>query len=228
MYHHYNTTDPANPYLQGPYPSQDSTREPKKDAYAGCCGSLIGIAITAIIFVLCCLFSSCATTKESSYVERHKVEDLVDRVDSLIRTKSVVQQDSSWRELILRQFQSIREKSDTSHTVVVDTAGRVIKETLVINNVREVNSESDRQEILGLTHRIEEMDSTMSLMRQQIQHSDSLLQSRQETVVRTVKNPLSLWQQARIWLGNLTLVALAVLAAIWAIRRRFIKGRILR
>ena len=164
---------------------------------------------------------SCASTRtsESSSFEHH-VSEMLDRVDSLVRTKTVVQQDSAWRETILKQFQSIREKSDTSHTFVVDTAGRVIKETLVINNVRETTSETDRQEIQMLSHRLETMDSTMNLMREQLERSDSLLRAKETVIEKKVPADLSWWQQARIWLGNLVLVALLVAAAIWAIKKK--------
>ena len=148
------------------------------------------------------------------------MESMMDRMDSLLRVRTVVEQDSTWRETILRQFQSIRERSDTSHTVVVDTAGKVIKETLIINNVRETTSESDRQEREMLMHRLDVQDSTINLMRQQISHTDSLLQQRQETTVKEVEKPLTWWQQARLHLANVILIALAVLAAVWMIRKK--------
>lgn len=169
------------------------------------------ILVTAVVAVL----SSCGVTRDTSYVEDHRIATMIDRMDSVIGSRQSVQQDSTWRELVLRQFQSIREKSDTSHHVVVDSTGRVIKETLVINNVREVTSETDRQELQVMSHRIEVMDSTISVMSRQLERSDSLLRSQKKTEVRTVTTPLSLWDRIRIWTGSIALLVLALGGAVW-------------
>lgn len=178
-----------------------------------------GLLILAALIV-CFLYSGCSTSKEESLVERHRIETLMDRMDSVISSTSVIRQDSSWRETVLRQFQSIREHSDTSHTLVVDTAGRVIKETVVINNVRETDSQTDRFEREVLMHRLEVIDSTMNVMRQQISHSDSLLRQESKVLVREVEKPLSLWMQAQLWLGRLLLLLLLVCLVLWLLRRR--------
>lgn len=179
------------------------------------------IAVIIALLALTSIFSSCTVTRETtSTVDSHKVETMIDRMDSLMRLKTVKESDSLWRETILRQFQSIREKSDTSRTQVVDSAGRVIREKVIINNVRETTSETDRREFQKLTHRLESMDSTMRVMQQQLSRSDSLLQQRDTVREREVPARLSWWQQARLWLGNVCLVALAVLAAVWLLRKR--------
>lgn len=179
------------------------------------------IAVMIALLALTSLFSSCTVTRETtSTVDSHKVETMIDRMDSLMRLKTVKESDSLWHETILRQFQSIREKSDTSRTQVVDSAGRVIREKVIINNVRETTSETDRREFQKLTHRLESMDSTMRVMQQQLSRSDSLLQQRETVREKEVPAKLNWWQQARLWLANLTLVALAVLAAVWLLRKR--------
>ena len=173
-----------------------------------------------VVLLLFVLLSSCARHVESSSVENHSVSTLIDRIDSLSKVRTVTQQDSAWRESVMRQFQSIREKSDTSRSVVLNAAGDTIRERIIINNVRESVSESERLEIQKLSSRIEMMDSTMSLMREQLSHSDSLLQARDTVVEKPVPADLSWWQQARLWLANLVLIALAVLAGVWIIRKR--------
>lgn len=211
------------PYDYNPYDPYriESSGDPDRDLRDGVIRGIVFIAMMIAVFTIAGLFTGCVTQRESySQTERHRMETLIDRLDSLSHQRTVTQQDSVWRETILRQFQSIREKSDTSHYVVQDTAGNVIREKVVINNVREVTSESDRQEIRSMTHRLEVMDSTMQVMRQQIAHSDSLLQTEKKEVVRQVETPLTWWQQARLWLSNLVLVALALCAAVWALRRR--------
>jgi hypothetical protein len=144
----------------------------------------------------------------------------MDRMDSVINTRQVIRQDSSWRELVMSQFQSIREKSDTSHTFVVDSTGKVIKETTIIRIEKETNSETDRQEREVMMSRLEIMDSTLNVMRQQIQHSDSLLQEKQKTIEKQVAKPLSWWQQMQMWLGRVVLVAIAAMAGIWIVRKK--------
>lgn len=183
---------------------------------------VVAICIVTIIgcVVICLLFSSCSAPRETSYIEQHRVERMMERMDSFIRTKTVIQQDSAWRETIMKQFQSIREKSDTSHTLVLDTAGNVLKEKIIINNIRETTSETDRKEMEVMKSRLDVMDQTLDIMRQNLSIADSLLQSKNETVIKEVEKDLSWWQQARIWLGNLVLVALAIAAAIWAVKKR--------
>lgn len=177
--------------------------------------------VTLALFALCSMCTSCTTQKiVNSDVETHSILDYLHRIDSLVHVKTVTRQDSAWHQEILRQFQSIREKSDTSHVIVTDTAGNVIREKLIINNVREVTSESDRQEREVLMHRLEAMDSTMNTMRQQIAHSDSLLQSRQQTVEKKVPAELNWFQTMLLWIGGLVMVALAVLAVVWLYRKR--------
>ena len=179
------------------------------------------IAIAIVVAgILAFSFVSCSTPRESSYIEQHKVERMMDRMDSVINKKVVIQQDSVWRETIMRQFESIREKSDTSHTLVLDTAGNVIKETMIINNIRETTSETDRREMEVMKSRLDVMDQTLDIMRQNLYIADSLLQSKEDTVIKEVEKDLSWWQQARIWLGNLILVALAIAAAVWLVKKR--------
>lgn len=170
--------------------------------------------------LICSFFSSCSAPRETSYIEQHRVERMMDRMDSVINTKTVIQQDSTWRETIMKQFQSIREKSDTSHTLVLDTAGNVIREKIIINNIREATSEKEHKEREGMIHRMEVMDSTMNIMRQQLSTTDSLLRSREDTKIKEVEKDLSWWQNMRLWLGNLVLIALAVAAAVWIVKKR--------
>ena len=178
------------------------------------------IAVVVVLSVLF-LFTGCTVTRQtSSAVESHRVETMIDTLDSLMRLQTVVQQDSAWRESVMRQFQSIREKSDTSRSVVLNAAGDTVRERIIINNVRETSSETDRLEREVLMQRLETMDSSIRLMRQQLSHSDSLLQQRETVVEKPVPADLSWWQQARIWLANLILVALAVAAAVWLVRKR--------
>lgn len=191
--------------------------------------TVIVYLVMVVLLTLSGILSGCTTQKTvTSDTSDHRVSDLMQRMDSLIGVHSVVQQDSTWRQEILRQFQSIRERSDTSHYIVQDTAGNVIREKIVINNVREVTSETDRQELTVMSHRLEQMDSTMQVMRRQLSHSDSLLQQSRKEVTKTVETPATWWHNLQLWMGRLAMLTLVVLLAIWMIKKRAWWLRLLR
>lgn len=173
-------------------------------------------AIAAVV-----ILTGCTTTRQSSsLVSSQRVETMMDRMDSLINTRTVISQDSVWRESVMRQFKTIREKSDTSRSVVVDTAGRIIRETTVIRVEKESDSRTDRQEREMMLQRLIVMDSTVNAMRLQMSHTDSLLLASRETVEREVEKPLSWWQQTRLWIGNLALMAVIVIVVLSLIRKK--------
>lgn len=216
--------DPINQnYPQPNIPDMRELKPEDRDAIhvtAALFGCAVYVAALIVALVICVLFGSCTTHREVTSVEQHSIHDLMQRMDSVISTRQVIRQDSSWRELIMSQFQSIREHNDTSHTLVVDSAGRVISERIIIRTERESTSETDRREREVLIHRLEVMDSTLTVMQQQFNHIDSLMQSKQTSIKQYTKSSLTVWQRARLWLANVVLVALILAAAVWALRRR--------
>lgn len=217
--------EPYGPYGIQPPPIPDmSELTPEEQNTIHVTAALYGCGVFLVAFimalVICMFFSSCSTHKEVTSVEHHRIENLMQRMDSVISNRQVIQQDSSWRELVMNQFQSIRERNDTSHTFIVDTTGRVIKETLIIRTERESNSETERKEREMMVHRLEVMDSTLNVMQIQFSHIDSLMQLKQTVIEKTVPAKLNIWQQARIHLANIILILLAVAAAVWIIRKR--------
>lgn len=221
--YHYDPTDPMGFYYD-PLP-ENATQEDYEELQRLTLKMLVRTIVTGFIllaaFAIISLMTSCTPQKIiSSDVTDHRITDMLQRMDSLMATHTVVQQDSAWRETILKQFQSIREKSDTSHSVTLSASGDTIREKIIINNVRETTSETDRHEREVMMHRLEVMDSTMNIMRQQIAHSDSLLQQQKQTEIKEVPKPLSWWQQLQMWMGRLVLVALAVCAGWWIVKKR--------
>lgn len=168
------------------------------DGGLGCgCGPMLGVYMMIVVLAVLGL-SSCRTVSEhDSYAERHRIETMMNRMDSVISKSQTVQQDSSWRETVIRQLESIKERNDTNRTVVLDTAGNVIRETITIIREREVSSESDRLEREGMRHSIEKMDSTISVQNEKLSRMDSLLQERTKEKVVEKKTP---WYQ-RLWNG---------------------------
>lgn len=184
-----------------------------------------GFATNVVAFVLaiilCALFGSCTTKRiGTDTLDHHLSREMLQRMDSLFSVRTVMQQDSVFRQEIMRQFQSIREKSDTSRNVMVNAAGDTIRERIVINNIRETTSSTDRQLLTVLSHRLEAMDSTVQQQNLQIIRMDSLLRQKSKTIEVPVAQPLSWPQQMQLWLGRLVLVALAVLAVWWLIRKK--------
>lgn len=219
MIHNYlDPTDPLGSYYYGPQPGDDFD---ENEAFRRARRAIAAIFLAVIILMVISALTSCTTQRigTDTLYHRHSRE-MLQRIDSLFSVRTVTQQDSAFRQEILRQFQSIREKSDTSRSVMVNAAGDTIRERIVINTIRETTSTSDRQLLTVLSHRLEVMDSTVQQQSLQIIRMDSLLRQQSKTIEVPVAQPLSWLQQMQIWLGRLVLVALAVLAAWWLIRKK--------
>lgn len=163
------------------------------------------------------LLTACGTTRTTTDTS-HTIDTRLEHIESLLHQRTVIQQDSAWREQVLRQFQSIRERTDTSHTIIQDTAGNVVKETLIIRETRERDTQTYERIIEHLTHRLEQMDSTIAAQTHAIERLDSLAHREQQ--VKEVPAELTWWQQTRLHLANILLAALGIVAAIWIIRKK--------
>lgn len=187
-------------------------------AFRSCASSAVFIILS---LALCILFGSCTTQRTvADTLDQRYSRQMLQRMDSLLSVRSVTQQDSAFRQEILRQFQSIREKSDTSRSVTLSAAGDTIRERIVINTIRETTSTTYRQLLTVLFHRLQLMDSTVQQQSLQLVSMDSLLRRQNVTIEVPVEKQLSWLQQMQIWLGRLVLVALALLAAHWLLRKR--------
>jgi hypothetical protein len=219
MIHNYlDPTDPLGSYYYGPQPGDDFD---ENEAFRRALRAIAAIFLAVIILMVISALTSCTTQRIGTDMLDHRhSREMLQRMDSLLSVRTVTQQDSAFRQEILRQFQSIREKSDTSRNVMVNTAGDTIRERIVINNIRETTSSTDRQLLTVLSHRLEVMDSTVQQQNLQLIRMDSLLRQQSKTKEVPVAQPLSWLQQMQLWLGRLVLVALAVLAAWWLIRKK--------
>ena len=202
--------NPNDPWMHDPY--KGLTDEERIGA--GCFHIVLWMIGALVALICCAIFTGCSSPRTITNASDHRVNDKLERIDSLLTNRTIIQQDSVWRESVMRQFQSIRERSDTNRTTVVDTAGNIIREKIIINNIRETNSETDKYEREVLKNRIERLDSTVNLMRSQLSHTDSLLQSKE--TVKEVPAKLTWWQQLRIHLGGITFWLLMV-ALVWFI-----------
>ena len=154
----------------------------KKIIYYG----LVYIAFAAVLSLL----MSCRTISDhQSYVERHGLESVLNRMDSIWQQSQTTVQDTSWHETVIKELQSIKERNDTNRVVVVDSTGKVIKETVTIIREREVNSEKDRQEREGMMHRLEKMDSVLAVNTLQTHRIESLMKEKEKTTVIEKQDP---------------------------------------
>lgn len=211
-------TDPLGSYYYGPQPGDDFD---ESEAFRRALRAIVTLFVAIGILMVISVLTSCNTQRIGTDTLDHRLSrEMLQRMDSLFSVRTVTQQDSAFRQEILRQFQSIREKSDTSRSVTVNQAGDTIRERIVINNIRETTSSTDRQLLTILSHRLEVMDSTVQQQSLQLTRMDSLLRQQSKTVEIPVEKPLSWFHQMQLWLGRLVLVAIAVLAAWWLIRKK--------
>ena len=150
---------------------------------------IIGLVYVAFAAVLSMLASCRTISDHQSYAERHRLESVLNRMDSIWQQSQTTVQDTSWHETVIKELQSIKERNDTNRTVVVDSTGKVIKETVTIIREREVSSEKDRQEREGMMHRLEKMDSVLAVNIEQTQHIESLMKEKEKTTVVEKQEP---------------------------------------
>lgn len=171
------------------------------------CGPTLMTYVLLIGFMLIG-FCSCRTISDKeSYTEQHRIDLMMAKIDSVINKSQTIVQDTSWRETFIQKLESIKERNDTSHTIVVDSTGKVIKETITIIREREVSSESDRLEREGMKHSIEKMDSTISVQNEQISRLETMLKEKTKETVIEKKKPWykELWDNVRFILIGLVI-----------------------
>lgn len=171
-------------------------------------GGIAFVLTIAAIVLVCIMLSGCTTTRTVNNDTTHFSREALAQMDSIISSRMVIRQDSSFRESVLRQLQSIIEKSNTSHTIVTNAEGDTIRERIVINNVREVTSETERHEREVIMHRLETIDSTLTAMQRQLEKTDSTVANKETVVEAPAK--LTYWQRLRMQTGDIALIALAL------------------
>lgn len=172
--------------------------------------------VAAIVAAMVLLSLTGCKTVRTAETTDHRLTERLERIDSLVTRSFVSLQDSSWHERVLRQFQSIKEHSDTSHVIVQDTAGNVIRERVIINNYRETVSETSEREREAVRQRIEVLDSAVQAQTALIERLDSTFHSEKQTI--EVPARLTWWQQFRLHLANILLYAIAIFIG-WRIVR---------
>lgn len=218
-------TDPTDPTQVFYSPLPDNATPEEQELYQRTMlkmllrGFVTFIAVVALLAIVSLLTGSCTPQRIFTDTSEQRLShEMVQRMDSLLSVRSITRQDSIWRQEILRQFQSIRESSDTSHSVTLNATGDTIRERIIIRNNRESNSETYRQQLTVMAHRLEVMDSTVQAQNLQLVRMDSLLRQQKQTEIKEVPPRLNWFQQLQLWLGRLVLLTLAIAAAVFILR----------
>ena len=177
--------------------------------------------VAFVILLLLSLFCSCATTKEFEK-EDHSYSKMTKMVDSLMRSTTSWQKDFLLRQTSLIEKLSKKEKNDSIHSVTLNEKGDTLKERIVI--YKEVNTDHsmEKKEMEMLISQYNRIDSLLNVSLVKQAETDSLLRAK-ETVVE-VPARLSWWQNLRIWIGNIFLMAIVACAAclgwrMWRMRK---------
>lgn len=170
----------------------------------GCGGQMI----TAFLFLLLFMLCACSAPKEFES-ESHAYSLMIERMDSLMHSTSVWQQDFTSKQTSIFESLKQKEKNDSSHTIVVNEKGDTVKETIYIYREIEKESSMEKEEKEMWMHKFQQIDSLLQVSLDKQAETDSLLQQKQ-TVVEVAAD-LSWWQKMRLWLGNFTLIGILAL-----------------
>ena len=240
MIHHY--FDPTDPmwFYYDPLPENatpEELKEYQRMTMKMLRNTIIGFFVLLAAFAICSVFSSCATQKQEHQEQTHvvvtdsgatehnqavQVSNQTVNVDSIIR---VVMQRT--REEFARQEQEHETVTETL-TETIDSLGRIVRQSQKTTDRTLSRQEQQRIDRLEQTFEqqisraIQEHDSAWHDRFAQYQASmtDSLSRIRNLQLQRSAQNPVGWWQQLQLWLGRLVLVAIAVLAAWFILKKK--------
>lgn len=146
----------------------------------GCGPTLMSFVITALIILVGLMgLTGCRTIKESEMTnENHKLSELMERMDSMMRTSYTWQQDLYSKQSSLVDSFRHNEKRDSNHVVVINEKGDTVRERIEIYHEVEKDHSSEKQETEMLVQKIEKLDSMLRVSVEKQAVTDSLLRER--------------------------------------------------
>ena len=146
----------------------------------GCGPTLMSFVITALIILVGLMgLTGCRTIKESEMTnENHKLSELMERMDSMMRTSYTWQQDLYSKQSSLVDSFRHNEKRDSNHVVVINEKGDTVRERIEIYHEVEKDHSSEKQETEMLVQKIEKLDSMLKVSVEKQAVTDSLLRER--------------------------------------------------
>lgn len=181
-------------------PEEERRVQKKASVY----GAIFYMAVIVVGFLLCSLFGSCRTKQVPTVVQLH------DSTTTVTNTRIVYVPD----------------------TIPVQLPPELVEVTTpdTVSVLRTTYAESTAAIRSGmLYHQLRQLDTPVPVP---VQHKettrDSTITAYRDVpvpypVIKEVEKPLSWWQQARLHLANIILVALALWALIWLVRRKIQK-----
>lgn len=239
IYNYFDPSDPTGMYYN-PMPehmTKEEFEEYQKLTVKYLWRSFVVFFLMLIALAVMGIFTSCAVQKTEHEQQTHvvktdsagteqshsgQVTSQSVNVDSIIR---VVMQRT--REEFARQEQEHETTTETL-TETIDSLGRIVRQSQRTTDRTLSRQEQQRIDRLEQTfeqqiHRaLLEHDSLWNerFAQYQASMSDSLQSVRDLQQQRSASNPLTWWQQMQLWLGRLVLVALAVLAAWFILKKK--------
>lgn len=146
----------------------------------GCGPTLMSFVITALIILVGLMgLTGCRTIKESEMTnENHKLSELMERMDSMMRTSYTWQQDLYSKQSSLVDSFRHNEKRDSNHVVVINEKGDTVRERIEIYHEVEKDHSSEKQVEEMLVQKIEKLDSMLKVSVDKQAVTDSLLRER--------------------------------------------------
>lgn len=178
------------------------------------------ITLMFVVLFSAFLFCGCSTIREYEN-ENHSYMRMFERMDSMMRSTSLWQQDFMSKQTSIFESLKQSEKNDSSYTVIVNERGDTVKERIVIYHEVERESSVEREEKEMLMQRLRQIDSLFQVQFEKQAETDSLL--KQEKKVVEVPAKLNWWQKLRIILGNFVLMFAGCVVLYQIIKKRLWK-----
>lgn len=146
----------------------------------GCGPTPMSFVITVLIILVGLMgLTGCRTIKESEMTnENHKLSELMERMDSMMRTSYTWQQDLYSKQSSLVDSFRHNEKRDSNHVVVINEKGDTVRERIEIYHEVEKDHSSEKQVEEMLVQKIEKLDSMLKVSVEKQAVTDSLLRER--------------------------------------------------
>lgn len=153
------------------------------------------LVVIFVILSLFCLLSCRSTSTVETTTEVHKVSQLAEKMDSLVKNTVKMQQNFYERQTSLIDSVRHLEKNDSTHSVVVNEKGDTIRERIEVHHYieREHNSEKEENEVV--IHLQSQVDSLIRLSVENKALTDSLLKEHNKEVV--IEKKPSLWDRIK-------------------------------
>lgn len=172
----------------------------------GCGPVLMAFSIIAIMMLFLCSCHSIKSVETSS--ESHKVSELVEQMDSLVKSSARWQQDIYQKQTSLVDSFKQHERNDSSHSVVVNEKGDTIKERVEIYHYIERDHSTEKSESEVWMQKFKEVDSLLRISLDKQAVTDSLLKEHSKDV--TVKVEVPWWQKWLMWFGGISIFLLSI------------------